>query len=112
MVDGNDITNEIQHDNIGFENKNGSYYISVNSLTGDESILFGTWSFENNKSDLNINLSAELIDTNTSKTYTIYIDYYFKIKELKYKEIKLEGTSKTTLKGKIETSNLSWILKQ
>jgi hypothetical protein len=112
IADGQDITNKIQLDNIGFENGSGCYYVSVNKTTYEEFTLFGKWSFANNKNDLNISLSADGTDTITGKPVTFYVDYYFKILELRYKEIKLEGTSKTTFNGKIESSNLKWTLKQ
>lgn len=112
IINGEDRTNEYQYDNIGFERSGGAFYLTYDPKTDSEASLFGNWEFANNKEDLNINLSTEVEDTLTGSTSNINMYYRFKIKELHYLQIKLEGTSEVIYSGKQQLDNIKWTLHQ
>ena len=112
IINGQDRTSDVQYDNIGFDKNDGAFYSSTNSKNGDVATLYGIWNFADNKDSLDISLSADVKDTITGKISTLNVYYYFKIKELKYSEIKLSGTSRTIYPGHNTKDNLEWTIHQ
>lgn len=111
IVNGNDETNEYMKDKIEFEKGGDVKYTSIDVNTGETILFTGTWEFDDGKESLTMTMSTQLTDNNGNKL-TVTASYDCKIKELKNKEMKLDGTAVFTYTGYKGTDNIIIRLKQ